>query len=135
MMYLIFIFASLVLLCGFFALTRYEAGRHMRSFAPMRIRLDQDAEHAKFILAHVDFGVIVREEAYRIARRITHTVACFSLQAVRTVEHILTRLVRYLRTRYAVDIQPRNNAREFVKTLSDFKNSLKDTRPDVPDIR
>jgi len=135
MMYLIFIFASLVLLCGFFALTRYEAGRHMRFFAPARARFDHNAEHVKFILTHVDFGVIVREEAYRIAHRITHAVACFSLQAVRTVEHVLTRLVRYLRIRHAADVEPRDNAREFVKTLSDFKDRLKETHPKIPDIR
>jgi hypothetical protein len=58
----------------------------------------------------------------------------FSLLAVRAIERFLTRIVRSLRTRHSADIVPHENAREFVKTLSDFKGHLEETRPDVPDI-
>ena len=134
MTHLVFILISIALLFGFFALTWYEAHQGMRFLAPTRTRLDRDVERVKFIFAHVDFGAFVREEARRIGNRIGHDSAHLSLQAVRAIERILTRLVRHLRTLHAVDIRPGENTREFVKTLSDFKGRLKETHPDVPNI-
>jgi len=52
--------------------------------------------------------------------------------AVRAVERLLTRVVRYLRTRQAVDAQPRGTTREFVQQLSEFKGQL--VRPEVPEL-
>lgn len=130
MTYLIFILATLALLAGFLALTRYEAKRGTRFFAPLRTRLDQGIEHIEFILAHVDLGAFLRDEIRGFARRLAHDGAHLSLQAVRAIERFLTGLVRRFRMRQEVDAIPRESARTFVKTLSDFKVHLKTVRPD-----
>lgn len=83
-------------------------------------------------------GAFVREEVRRLAARISHDLAHLSLQAVRTTERLLTRLVRHLRSRHTIDTidtVPRENVREFVKTLSDFKSQLKGTHPEVGEIQ
>jgi len=135
MTYLIFILAMLVLLAGFFALSDYETQRGVRVFARGRARLDENIERISFILTHIDFGSFLREEMRHIMHRIAHDIAHFSLQAVRATERFLTHLVRYLRTKHAVGtMPPHENAREFVKTLSDFKGHLEETRPEIPDI-
>jgi len=134
MSYLIFILSSLALLVGFLLLTGYEERKGMRLFAHQRARLDENVERVEFILAHVDFGSFLREELHHLISRVVHDIAHFSLQGVRAVERFLTHLVRYLRAEHAVDITPHENAREFVKTLSDFKGHLEATHPKVPDI-
>ena len=131
---LYFILVSLVALTSFLALVWYEHRRGTRFFAPLRARLDQNVERAEFILEHVDFGAFIQAEAYRIAGNIGHAAAHFSLQAVRAIERLLTRLVRRLRTQHAVELAPRESAREFVRTLSDFKVKLESTRPDAPEV-
>jgi hypothetical protein len=134
MAYLIFILVTLALLAGFISLSSYETGRGVRVFARKRTRLDEQVERAEFILAHVDLAAFLREEFHRIAKRVAHDIAHFSLQAVRMVERFLTRLVRRLRMERTANAVPRENAREFVRTLSDFKDKLKETPPEIPDI-
>jgi len=131
---LIFILVTLTLLIGFFALSEYETQRGTRMFARSRARLDENVERVEFIMTHVNFGSFLREEVLRITHRVVHSAVHFSLQAVRATERLLTNLVRYLRTKQSVDTVPHENAREFVKTLSDFKGHLEATRPDVPDV-
>ncbi|MCX6786533.1 MAG: hypothetical protein NTU85_01785 [Candidatus Kaiserbacteria bacterium] len=134
MAYLIFILVSLALLIGFFILSDHEGRHGTRFFARERVRLDEQVERAEFILTNVNLGSFLRGEIRSVIQRITHDVAHLSLQAVRTVERLLTRIVRYLRTQRAIDTVPRENAREFVKTLSDFKDQLKESPPEIPDI-
>jgi len=86
----------------------------------------------EFILENVDLGAFLRDEVRNAANRIGHAIANLSLQAVRATERLLTRVVRYLRVRHEVSAAPRESTREFVKTLSDFKENLK--APEVPDI-
>ncbi|MFZ3043974.1 MAG: BREX system ATP-binding domain-containing protein [Minisyncoccia bacterium] len=135
MAYLIFLLATLILLAGFFVLTQSETRRGMRFFEPQRARLDRNVERAEFILQHVDLGAFLRDELRRLAARVSHDVAHLSLQAVRATERLLTRLVMHLRSRHTVDTAPRENVREFVKTLSDFKSGLKATHPEVGEIQ
>lgn len=132
MAHLVFIVITLALFSGFFVLTDYEARRGVRFFAVRRERLDQNVERVGFVLHHVDFSAFLREEIRHLVMWVSHAVAHLSLQVVRTVERFLTRLVRYLRSKHAVDTTPRENVREFVKTLSDFKDQLKSTHPEVP---
>jgi len=136
MTYLVFVLATLVLLSGFLALTWYETGRGVRFYASSRTRLDQNVERIEFILAHIDLSAFLRDEIRHFARRIGHDIVHLSLVVVRAVERTLTRLIRYFHMRQAVDIAPRESAREFVKTLADFKNGLKGTHPEisVPDV-
>lgn len=122
------------LLIGFVALSDYEVRRGARFFASFRTRLDQRVEQVEFIITHVDFGSFVRSEILRIGSIIGHDIVHISLQVVRITERLLTRLVRYFRTKHAIDPSPRESTREFVKTLSDFKGGLKSTHPDISDI-
>ena len=133
--HLAFILVSLALLGGFVALIDYEARRGIRVFAAQRDRLDRSVERAEFILRHVDFGAFARDEARRIIERVSHDAAHLSLQAVRAAERLLTRLVRHLRSRRADDAAPRENVRDFVKTLSDFKGQMKASHPEPIDIQ
>ncbi len=130
MAYLIAVFVLLALLVGFVVLTRYEAQRGVRFFAPERDALDKNVERLGFIVAHVDLLSFARDELSRALNQLGHLIAHFSLQAVRAVERLLTRLVRHLRARNQETVAPRETAREFVKTLSDFKGTLKATHPE-----
>jgi len=130
--YLILIGVSALLLVGFYTLTWYEARRGLRFFASRRRELDRQVSRVEFIIKHVDFAALGREEMYRFVTLASHAVAQFSLQTVRAVERILTRLVRHLRTEHPVDMQAGESPREFVKTLSDFKVRLKDTATEAP---
>jgi len=133
--YLIFILFTFALLVGFFALTQYEERRGTRLFARARTNLDEKVARVEFILDHVDLSAFLRDEIRRAVSRLGHALANLSLQTVRATERLLTRLVRYMRTQHAVDTAPRESSRPFVKTMSDFKDRLKATRPEVSDIQ
>lgn len=135
MEHLLFIFFALALLAGFLALAEFEGRRGVRLFAAVREKLDRQVARAEFIFAHIDLAAFVRDEVRRAASRIGHDIVNGSLQAVRTVERFLARIVRNLRARHSVNVEPRASSRPFVKTLSDFKGRLKATRPEVPEIR
>lgn len=131
---LLIILVALVLLAGFFALTVHESRRGSRYAASGRAKIDAHVARASFILAHVDFAAFLREEARRIAGRLGHDFAHFTLQAVRMLERLLTRAVRRLRASQENGGVPRETSRAFVKTLSDFKEKLAETRPEVPEL-
>lgn len=133
--HLIFLLVSCALLIGFFVVTQYEKNHSRRFFAERRAKFDGHIERIIFIMEHVDLPAFVRDEIRHLANRLGHFAVHISLQAVRAVERVLTRLVRLLRARYADTVIPRENAREFVKTLSEFKDTLKRTPPDISDIQ
>ena len=135
MTHLILIVATLALLIGFLALTSYEARNGARFYARYRYHLDRIIGRIEFILENINFGEFLRDEIRHLASRIGHDIAHFSLIVVRAIERLLTRLVRHLRTRPEIDTAPRETAREFVKTLSDFKDNLKATHPEITDIQ
>jgi hypothetical protein len=133
--YLAFNLIALALLVGFVALTAYEERRGVRLFAQARSGLDARIARIAYVLAHVDLQAFVREELRRTAKRLGHFLVALSLRAVRTIERLLTRLIMYLRTRHPVDAPQGEEARPFVKALSDFKDRLKKkTRKDISDI-
>ncbi len=134
MSYLIFIVVAFALLGGFFVLTSYEMRRGERYFAAKRDRLDHAVERVVFISQHVDTGAFLRDEIRRFFGRLSHDIVHLSLQTIRAAERLLTRLVRYLRSRHGSDTAPHENVREFVKTLSEFKGGLKATHPEVTDV-
>jgi hypothetical protein len=131
--HLIVLLVSLALLAGFFLLTQHEARQGVRFFAARRDAFDTQVERIEFVVEHVDLGAFAREEIRHATNRTGHAIANLSLQAVRAVERLLTRAVRYLRVRHEV-AAPRESAREFVKTLSDFKDGLKATHPDIDSL-
>ncbi len=130
---LLLIFATIALLAGFVAITTYETGHGMRFFNAERTWLDRQTERVSFIIAHVDLAAFLREEIQHFVQRIGHDIVHFSLQFVRAIERFLTRLVRTFRSREA-NVAPRESAREFVKTLTDFKEQLRATAPEIPEI-
>ena len=131
MLYLLLIFVSIVLLAGFLLLTEYEKRRGARFLAEHRMRLDQTVERVEFILAHVNLAMFLRDEIRHLLSRLGHDIAHLSLLVVRAIERLLTRLVRRLRTDPEREVAPRETAREFVKTLSDFKQNLQATHPEI----
>jgi len=131
---LFFLLGTFVLLGGFLGLSSYETRQGTRVWAGKRAHFDTQVERAEFILTHIDLAAFLREEFQHIAKRVAHDIAHFSLQAVRTIERFLTRLVRHLRMERTIDATPHENAREFIKTLSDFKTQLNETPPEIPDI-
>jgi hypothetical protein len=133
--YLIFILLSIALLVGFFLLTKSEAQKGVRYLAPRRSALDAQVGRIEFILTHVDFASFAREEGRRLFGLVSHALAHLSLQLVRSVERLLTRTVRHLRTQHqAAPSVSGGETREFVKTLSDFKGRLKDTMPEMAPV-
>lgn len=135
MPYLILIFFTIALLAGFLALTHYEARRGFRFYASGRERFDSAVGRAQFIIENVNLAAFIRDELRHLASRMGHDVAHFSLVTVRAAERGLTRLVRHLRSQPEIDVSTRETAREFVKTLSDFKSNLKATHPEISDIQ
>lgn len=129
--YLLFVVFSIGLAAGFIALTAYEQRRGSRYFDAKRAALDAQVRRALFIYTHVDLAAFAREESWRLATRLGHTLAHLSLQLVRAVERVLTRLVRHIRTQHGVEVRPAGETREFVKTLADFKGRLKENMPDM----
>lgn len=135
MAYLILILITVVLLVGFFVLTDYEARSGIRFCAQYRGRLDRIVERTEFIIANVNLGEFIRDEIRHFISRVGHDIVHFSLVVVRAIERLLTSLIRRLRAHPEIDTAPRETAREFVKTLSDFKDSLKATHPEISDIK
>ena len=135
MIYLVVMVISVALLGGFLVLTSYETARGMRFYGAFRERLDHTATHLGFIWNTVNLAAFVRDEIRHLAERIGHDAVHLSLVVVRAIERTLTRLVRYMRTRQAATVVPRENARAFVKTLTDFKDTLNATHPEISDIK
>ena len=125
---------AIILLIGFVALTRYEARRGTRLFATKRGAFDASIERIAFIVEHVDLAAFARDEVRHAMNWLGHAIAHLFLQAVRSAERLLTRLVRHLRTRHEDEAAPRETAREFVKTLSEFKDGLNATHPDIDSL-
>jgi hypothetical protein len=132
---LIFIALALALLVGFFSLTDHEARSGVRILAFYRGRLDHIVERIVFVFENVNLGAFLRDEIRHLAGRIGHDIVHFSLIIVRSIERLLTSLVRRLRNHPEIDTAPRETAREFVKTLSDFKGNLNATHPEISDIK
>lgn len=129
MMYVIFIIASLALLAGFVVLHGCESRRGTRYFSRERSQLDVWVLRVAFMYAHVDFSTFARSEFRRFIGHAGHAAATATLTFVRAAERLLTRMVRTLRTRHAIEAGPRVSARQFVRTLSEFKGQLNVTRP------
>jgi hypothetical protein len=134
MAYLILILAAIVLLLGFVFALQYEASHGVRFFAPRRAALDEAVLRVRFVVTHVDLAAFLAEETRRIAAIAGHAIVTTTLQAVRATERFLTRMVRHLRARTEGVDTPTESSREFVKTLSDFKETLKTSYPGAPEI-
>lgn len=131
---LVILLATTALCIGFVVLTVYEAEHGMRFFGERRARFDKQIGRIAFIIEHVDFAAFLYDEVRHLAHSVAHSIAHLSLQSVRAIERLLTRLVRSFRAKEA-SLVPRESTREFVKTLSNFKEQLKATTPEVPEIQ
>ena len=131
---LVFLVLTIVLFSAFLFFARYEASRGQRFFADARGRLDASVLRTEFLLTHVDFESFLRDVIRTLAARITHDVAHLTLLLVRSVERLLTRLVRHLRTEHDINVSSETQ-RPFVKAMSDFKQQLASTRPTLQEIQ
>lgn len=95
--YIIAVAVPLALLIGFLVLTSIEAASGVRMLGGVRRRLDRRIGQLSFIIAHVDLGSFARETVRAFFERVLHDLAHGTLVAVRSVERMLTRLVRHLR--------------------------------------
>ena len=134
MWYLISIVLTLALLVGFLILSDYETKKGVRYYADCRSRLDAHVERIEFIIAHIDLGTFLHGEVRHLASRIGHDIVHISLLAVRSVEKLLTRIIRHQHAQNETTSAPVESAREYVKTLSEFKEKLDATHPEVRDI-
>lgn len=101
MIYFLIAIVPPALLTGFLVLTLIERRRGLRVLGVWRNRLDARVARASFIVAHVDWSAFTKHLLRTSAERIVHDIAHTSLIAVRTLERVLTRTVRYLRERGA----------------------------------
>lgn len=131
---LIFMLVTLGLFGGFIALTKYETVRGVRFFVRERTTFDQFIKRLVFIRQNVNFLAFSRDFSRQISGFVAHYIAHLSLQVVRWMERLLTRIVRHFRER-RIASTPAVDARAFVKTLSDFKETLKATHPDISKIQ
>ena len=127
MAYLILVLIPVAGCIGFIVLTQYETQHGIRFFRAPRERFDVHVERVMFIVTHVDFLAFVQDTLRQGVNHAGHVIAHFSLQVVRAVERVLTRLVRHLRAKNEAPVPRRESSREFVKTLSDFKDTLTTT--------
>lgn len=134
MLPLLILVATILLTASFIGLTAYEGRHAVRLFDERRAALDHVVRRVQFIIEHVDFAAFLEEAVRHLAHRIAHDSVHLSLQLVRAVERLLTRVVRSFRSREGGGV-PRESTRAFVKTLSDFKEQLKAVTPEVSEIQ
>lgn len=97
--YLIALFLCIGLFGAYFAFVGYEARTGKRVFRPVRERMDKKVSRAVFIIRHVDWSAFLGESVRTGTQKAVHAIAEGSLNLVRTIERLLTRLVRALRER------------------------------------
>lgn len=125
MAYLIAIFASIALLAGFLALTRFEAVHGTRVLGSVRRRLDTRAERVGFVVSHVDWAAFTNHMVRTAAARIAHDLAHATLLVVRVLERMLTRFVKYLRSRrHQVATVTEKKKFDFRDSLKQFRSTL-----------
>ncbi|HET9641230.1 MAG TPA: hypothetical protein VFP46_00025 [Candidatus Paceibacterota bacterium] len=122
--HIVFVLVALILLAGFLGLTAFEERRGIRLFAEKRSKFDARIARMEFILENVDLWSFTKEEMLRLGHRLGHDFARLTLDLVRAIERLLTRLVRRLRPHRPLE-ETGGEVRPFVKTLSDFKDRLK----------
>lgn len=130
---LILVGATMGLLAGFLGLTQIEA-KTGRRYGAWRTKLDEFVDRMLYIYTHVDLAEFVRDEVRHHIGRTGQAGLHLALTVVRWVERTLTRLMRYFRAHPDVNVAPRETAREFVRTLSDFKEELRTTPREISDI-
>lgn len=129
MEYLIAILGTVFLFAGFLVLASYEQRRGSRYFEAERSRLDRFTRRVSFIFEHVDFASFLRHLVVSTAEIVAHELIRLVLLAVRSLERLLTRAVKYLRLRHTspegVTTAP---ASPFVATIATFKHRLRKER-------
>jgi hypothetical protein len=131
MLYFIPIPVTLALLAAFVLLTLVEARSGVRVLAQSRERFDAHVERAGFVLRHVDWGAFINDVLRTFFERALHDIAHGTLIAVRFIERVLTRVVRYLRMRRErllpqATFEPKTS--RISETITYLKRTLRRTR-------
>ena len=98
---LIFIVSSLILLLGFLLLVYVEARTGKRLLSGIRTALDKKVARASFIRRHIDWAGFTAHVFTQSLERVAHDVIHSILLLVRTIERLLTSIIRTLRERVA----------------------------------
>lgn len=125
MAYLVLFVLALVLFFGFLGLTALEGRRGTRFFAPARATFDAKVARVEAALQHVDFSAFAWHLTKDVSGRVVHDVAHVTLIIVRSLERLLTRIVRYMRGKVAPAVPVEGKRSAFVETISYFKKTLR----------
>ena len=128
MIYLILILGAILLFTGFLLLTAFERKRGLRIAGVFRNRLDAKVGRVTFIAAHVDWGAFAKHVTIAATQRAAHDIAHTVLVAVRTVERMLTRFVRYLRERRGQLPESKEDASGLERAAGHVRHALRAAR-------
>lgn len=126
MSYLIPIGITAFLLVGFVIFLYVEKKVGKRLFAPLRTRTDSNVSRASFMFSHIDWGGFFGHLAKLSLERVAHDLVHGVLLAVRTVERVLTGMIKTLRERLARRAPgTRTDGFQLGSTLKKFRKSLR----------
>ncbi|MEK9160573.1 MAG: hypothetical protein AAB440_00855 [Patescibacteria group bacterium] len=125
MIYLAIFVVALVLFFGFLFLNSVEQKKGARILSGMRSALDARVARATGVVAHVDFSAFLWNLSKDVTGRLVHDIAHVSLIAVRSLERLLTRLVRFIRSRVHAPQVVEGKRSAFVETITYFKKTLR----------
>lgn len=130
MAYLIAVLASFGLLLAFVLLVTFERRKGVRALPRIRASLDRDVDRLAFVASHIDWGGFAAHIAKTNAEKLAHDIIHAILLGVRTIERVLTRLIRNLRERLArhdPEQEPIEGS-QLVATLVKFRKNRKPPR-------
>ena len=126
MSYLITIGVCAFLLISFIVFLYVERKMGKRFFATQRTRTDRKVARASFMFIHIDWGGFFGHLAKLSLERAAHDIVHGTLVVVRTVERVLTGMIKSLRERLARRVPgSRAEGYQFGSTLRRFRKSLR----------
>ena len=126
MSYLIIIGICAFLLISFIVFLYVERKMGKRLFATQRTRTDRKVSRASFMFTHIDWGGFFGHLAKLSLERVAHDVVHGTLVLVRTVERVLTGMIKNLRERLARRAPgSRTEGFQLGSTLRRFRKSLR----------
>ncbi len=130
MTHLLFTFISIFLFAAFMLLTAQESRKGVRVLAGVRAKLDQRVSQAAFLFQHVDWSGFLAHLLKSSAEHLLHELAHGALIAVRTLERLLTRMVKYLRERrmHLTTVANAPKTSPFTRAVGSVKQALRRNR-------
>lgn len=120
MTYVITLSVSILLVGIFLFLLRVEKKRNGRFFAHMRDILDAHVARASFIFTNVDWGEFAGHITRTSIEHAVHELAHRTLLLVRSLERLLTGVVRTLRARREGVLLPKTDTNSRIARVTGF---------------